>query len=396
MKVLVADDRPTTRFVLKKKLGEWGYDVIEAADGARAWQLLNEKDPPRIAILDWIMPEMDGVTICRKLKEREGVFIYTILLTSKSEKQDLIYALENGAHNFQSKPISPEELRSHVNVGKHLVEADDKLNEYATHMEHLAEERAKQLVHADRLATLGTLAAGITHEIGTPLTYILGHAKMMELHWNDMAPMLGEFAASQTADGLKYKEMLDSIPEKINAILQGSERISTIVKSMKTFSRKDTGMRILSDIRQCMDNALQLCNNIIKYNVTVEKSYSDEIPGVEINFQQIEQVFVNLIANASDSIEMVGKGVLKITAAAGERFVRIIVEDTGPGIPDDKLDGIWEPFFTTKKEEKGTGLGLSISRGIIEDHGGRITSENREEGGARFIVELPLKKQIRT
>ncbi len=139
MKVLVADDSPTARFALRKNLTAWGYDVVEASEGKKAWNLLNEDSPPRIAVLDWMMPGLDGVEICRKLRERKnGPFVYTILLTSKSEQEDLVYGLENGAHNFQSKPYSPIELRSHVNVGKRLVESDDKIKEYAEEMERLA------------------------------------------------------------------------------------------------------------------------------------------------------------------------------------------------------------------------------------------------------------------
>ncbi len=140
MKILIADDSPTTLFALKKNLEEWGYEVCEVKDGLEAWQTLNKENPPRIAVLDWMMPGMDGVQICKKLQERtESPFVYTILLTSKTEKEDLVFALENGAHNFQSKPISPEELRSHVNVGRRLVEADDKIKEYAAQMKSLAQ-----------------------------------------------------------------------------------------------------------------------------------------------------------------------------------------------------------------------------------------------------------------
>lgn len=139
MKVLIADDSPTARFALRKNLTSWGYEVVEASEGKKAWSLLNEADPPRIAVLDWMMPGLDGVEICRKLRERaNGPFVYTILLTSKNEQEDLVYGLENGAHNFQSKPYSPIELRSHINVGKRLVESDDKIKEYAEEMERLA------------------------------------------------------------------------------------------------------------------------------------------------------------------------------------------------------------------------------------------------------------------
>lgn len=139
MKVLVADDSPTTRFALRKNLCDWGYEVTEAADGEEAWAQLTGEDPPRIAILDWMMPGVDGVTICRRLHEQgDDPFIYRILLTSKSDKEELIYALENGAHNFQSKPITPEEIRSHVTVGRRLVESEDKLKQFASEMELLA------------------------------------------------------------------------------------------------------------------------------------------------------------------------------------------------------------------------------------------------------------------
>jgi diguanylate cyclase (GGDEF)-like protein len=139
MKILIADDKKSTRFMLKKYITDWGHTAVEASDGDKAWEVLNQEDGPRIAILDWIMPEINGVQICARLNDRKNLpFIYTILMTSKNSEQDLIFALENGAHNFQTKPISPGELHSYINVGIRLVQADDKLKEYAEKMEHLA------------------------------------------------------------------------------------------------------------------------------------------------------------------------------------------------------------------------------------------------------------------
>jgi len=139
MKVLIADDSPTTRFVLKKNLINWGYEVIEAEDGMTAYEYLNDNDPPRIAILDWNMPGMDGVSICKEIRNNpDKPFIYKILLTSRDSTDDLVYALDNGAHNFQSKPFKPIEIRSHIKVGHRLVESDDKMKEYAQMMQQLA------------------------------------------------------------------------------------------------------------------------------------------------------------------------------------------------------------------------------------------------------------------
>ncbi len=395
MKVLIAEDRPTTRYILNKKLNEWGYEVVEAEDGAIAWELLNTDDPPRIAILDWIMPGYDGVAICKMLKERENSpFVYSILLTSKSRKEDLVYALENGAHNFQSKPISPDELRSHINVGRHLVEADDKLKEYANQMEHLAQERARQLVHADRLASIGTLSAGIAHEIGNPLTFIMGQAKMLQIHWTQLEPYIKQCIEASGREDKTFLDMIDSFAGKFEMIQEGSRRLNSIIKSMKSFSRKGTSKRKPVKIEDCVNESLELCRNSLKYHVAVETSFDPSCPPVMINPQQIEQVLVNLISNAADSLKEAGTGELKIKTGCNGSYVSITVEDTGPGFDTEDPRCIFEPFYTTKEENGGTGLGLSISRGIIEDHGGDIKAENRTEGGARFLIRLPLKNGL--
>jgi diguanylate cyclase (GGDEF)-like protein len=139
VKVLIADDSTAIRTMLGRCLQAWGHEIVEAADGEQAWQILCGEDPPRVAILDWVMPALEGVEVCRRVRQRlPKPFVYTILLTSKHQEDDLVQALEAGAHIFLSKPIMPEVLRSHVNVGERLVEADDTLQEYANRMEILA------------------------------------------------------------------------------------------------------------------------------------------------------------------------------------------------------------------------------------------------------------------
>lgn len=128
MKILIADDDTITLVALRRLLEKWGYEVVEARDGREAWESLCEKDPPRIAILDWMMPEMEGVKICRHLKkEKEIPFIYTILLSIRREKKDIVMALDSGAHDFLSKPVHAGELRSRIAVGVRLVEAEDNI-----------------------------------------------------------------------------------------------------------------------------------------------------------------------------------------------------------------------------------------------------------------------------
>jgi diguanylate cyclase (GGDEF)-like protein len=139
MKVLVADDDKVTRVALERHLGKWGHQVVQAQDGLEAWKILNRRDPPKLAILDWMMPEIEGVEICQRLNlDAAAPFIYKILLTVKREKEDIVDALDGGAHDFLSKPVHTSELRSRVAVGVRLVEAEEKLQNYAKEMEKSA------------------------------------------------------------------------------------------------------------------------------------------------------------------------------------------------------------------------------------------------------------------
>ncbi|ETR72876.1 MAG: Response regulator receiver sensor signal transduction histidine kinase [Candidatus Magnetoglobus multicellularis str. Araruama] len=393
IKVLIADDRATTRYMLKKNISEWGYEVIEAIDGNEAWTILQSKPNPRIAILDWVMPGMDGVEICKKLQNDHTLpFIYTILLTSKKEREDLVYALENGAHNFQSKPFSPAELRSHLNVAKRLVESDDQLKEYAAHMEQLAEIRAKQLIHADRLATLGTLAAGITHEISSPITYVAANTEVATKHWRKVCHFIQEKLLLDPRQNETIGSSFKKIDKSLDRISNGTFRIMKIVRGIGSFSRKEHSQKEKLNIHECINVALQLCQNQLKYNISVKTSYAKELPPVLGNTHQIEQVLVNLIANAVHAMSESNSGALNITTTVDNNSIVVAIKDSGPGIPSDILDNIWDPFFTTKPEEKGTGLGLSICKEIITKHDGCIWVENNAGKGACFKIALPVFK----
>jgi DNA-binding response OmpR family regulator len=130
MKLLIADDELSTRTLLRSCVAKWGYTVIEAGDGLEAMTFLRSQDPPRIAVLDWMMPGLDGVEICSRLQDTPNEQLtYTILLTCKSDKEDAIHALDRGAHDFLSKPVHVGELQSRIAVGKRLVEANDRLLE---------------------------------------------------------------------------------------------------------------------------------------------------------------------------------------------------------------------------------------------------------------------------
>lgn len=399
MKILVAEDDAPSRTLLERKLGSWGYDVIVTEDGKQAWDAVG-KEGPDIAILDWMMPGQDGVSLCRQIRNAEDLpYIYVIMLTAKGRDQDVLTGFDAGADDFMVKPFDGDILRSRVSVGarvisydKQLAEKNEQLRQHSCELEKLARERSKQLVHAERMATVGLLSAGIAHEINNPTAFISGNIQTLEKFWQDIEPVLQPGSDDGQSLSNKIEFILEEMPNTINGIRSGVERISKIVNGLKAFCRKDHGNRTVCDVNTCIDQSLELCRNALKYHVTVERKLANNLPTIKADSQQIEQILVNLFTNAADAIGE-QDGTLTIETQVTHDSVSILVGDSGSGIAEDKLDDIWQPFFTTKPVGSGTGLGLSTVLGIIENHEGHIEVVNKPNGGALFTIRLPAFSQ---
>jgi signal transduction histidine kinase len=401
LQVLVADDEITTRIGLKALLERSGYTVSLTCDGDAAWEMLRGDTPPQIALLDWDMPGLIGPEICKRLAARgNGPFIYTILLTGKSDDADLVQGFDSGANDFMSKPFNAKELKSRIGAAARIVQYERELNyknaalkEFATEMERLAEDRARQLVHSDRMVTLGTLAAGIAHEINNPASFISGNLQTLELFWKDVGEVL--FQSECAAASPKIPFIRDEMPKLIAEMRSGVSRISRIVNSLRGYSH--AGAKAddsLVDLNASVEDALLLCRNNLKHNVVTNCKLDPDLPKVNGDSTQITQVLVNLITNAVHAMEPKG-GTLHIETKRNHKGLIVTVRDSGIGIPEDCLEQIWLPFFTTKQVGKGTGLGLPICQKIIEEHGGSVGAENHPEGGALFTITIPLPKGSR-
>ncbi|MBN2711596.1 MAG: response regulator [Planctomycetes bacterium] len=393
-RILIADDDAPIRITLKKKLEGWGYEPILAENGEQALEILTAKDAPRIAILDWMMPKLCGVDVCKSIEAMNmSQKPYLILLTQKDSKQDMVTGLESGADDYICKPFEPEELKCRIEVGRRITAADDKIHNYAQNMESLAEDRAKQLIHCDRLAQLGILSAGIAHEINNPVGVISGNAQIMTSLWKDVSVLVQKGIDENFGDTTRLKFVQEETADMLRGILDAASRINLIISSLKTFCRRGSEETIQPCmLNECIDTALVLCKNTLKYTADIVCDFDESIPHITGNKQQIEQVLVNLFNNASDALSSIGRGKLTITTKREGDYVTATIADNGPGIPEDKLDRIWEPFFTTKGEDKGTGLGLSISKNLIESHGGFMDVCNLPDGGACFTLRLPVAK----
>jgi two-component system NtrC family sensor kinase len=398
MKVLIAEDDLASRLALKVNLQKWGHEVVEAQDGDQAWQLL-QREKPKIAILDWMMPGIEGMELCRRIRANtEGDYIYVILLTAKGDNEDVVVGLDAGADDYITKPFDREIMRSRIAVGARIVqyetllaEQNAQLQRYSCEMEKIAEERSKQLVHAERMATVGVLSAGIAHEINNPTAFISGNIQTLERFCRDLEPSLRKQMEENSENREKLEFILGEMPKTVEGIRKGVARISRIVNGLKSFCRKnkDSGETAVCDLNTCIGQALELCHNALKYNVTVNKDIAEDLPQIKADSQQIEQVLINLFVNAVDAMKEMEQGILSVAAQCVGGTVTVKVSDNGQGIPDDKLNDIWQPFFTTKPPDKGTGLGLFTVQSIIENHEGQIKVENKSSGGAEFTFTLP-------
>lgn len=270
-------------------------------------------------------------------------------------------------------------------------------------LEEEAALRQAQLLQSDKMASIGTLAAGIAHEINNPTAFILSNLGTLQKYRERLTEFIGllgsaleqaapdavraEIAAQRAALKIDYvlKDLQDLIAESIS----GAERVKKIVNDLKSFARPDTGDMAPTDLHDYMEKTLNIVWNELKYTCTVEKRYGD-IPFVVCNAQQISQVFMNLLVNAAHAIKK--QGTITISTRQEDGMVCVAVADTGCGIPPENLKRVFEPFFTTKEVGKGTGLGLSIVYDIVKKHGGDISVESEVGKGTTFTVRLPVKK----
>ena len=231
----------------------------------------------------------------------------------------------------------------------------------------------QQLLIAGKLASIGELAAGVAHEINNPLTAIMGYAQLLA---ND-------------------DDVPGNIKSDLGKIYNQSQRAARIVQNLLTFARNYTPEKSIIDLNELILKTLELRSYEHKVgNTEVVTELQDGLPGISADEHQIQQVILNIVINAEQSIAAIKKtGTIKIVTRAVEDKIRISITDDGPGIPREMLDRLFDPFFTTKDVGQGTGLGLSVCHGIITNHGGRIYAESVMGEGATFIIELPVSKE---
>ncbi|MEG4351789.1 response regulator [Microcoleus sp. LAD1_D3] len=453
--ILIVDDNPSNLDVLSEALAGSGWEILVATDGETAIEQA-EYSQPDLILLDVMMPGIDGFETCHRLKASPLTNeISVIFMTALSDIGDKVKGFNLGAVDYITKPFEQKEVLARVNLHlklrsltKTLAEqnlmlkreiedrlaAESALYQLAQELEKRVEERTAQLsqaldnlkkaqvqiVQSEKMACLGQLVAGVAHEINNPVSFISSNLPPAKEHIADLIAMakLCQYSFASTLEFEEKSQELDlefiveDLPKIIDSMAVGTERLYNLSMSLRNFSRLDTSALTPVNIHDGLDSTLLILGHRLKGKgphtaIKVIKQYG-ELPLVECYPGQLNQVFMNVLANAIDSLEEStiscplcseqqqsnDNPQIRICTEMlqGDR-VMIRIADNGLGITPEIMQHLFTPMFTTKSVGKGTGLGLSISREIVEEkHGGQLTCISSPEGGVEFVIEIPIQQ----
>lgn len=392
-------------------------------------QALQENRPYALAFVDMRMPEgWDGAQTIEHLWQ-EDPNLQVVVCTAYSDYSwdELLDRLQ--AHDrllILKKPFDNIEVQQMANTLLTKWDMTERASIQMNHLEHLVDQRTtqfkqasealqreiderkqleSQLVQAEKLASLGQLAAGVAHEINNPIGFISSNLGALDGYFKQLQAMLDAYREAEAAitssevlerlgqlrEKVELEFLREDIPLLIKESKEGIGRVGQIVKDLKDFSRVDSNQEWQwANLQQGIESTLNIVANELKYKADVVKEYQD-LPDIECLPSQINQVIMNLIVNASQAMGP-ERGTITLRTGLEGETVSIEVADTGSGIEPECLQKIFDPFYTTKPVGQGTGLGLSLSYGIVKKHRGDISVRSEVGVGTTFRVELPVRQ----
>ena len=484
--ILIVDDTPENLEVLSDALSSAGFEIAVAIDGESAIEQV-AYELPDLILLDVILPGIDGFETCRQLKGNASTHdIPVIFMTALSDSEEKVKGLSLGAVDYITKPFQQEEVLARVklhlrlrSLTKTLAEqnvllkqeieartaAEAALQKLNIELEKRVMERTAelskalddlkqtqvQLIQREKLASLGQLIAGVAHEISNPVSFIFSNYTPTKEYISDIIKILRLYQKyfptppaeiQEESEAVDLEFLLEDLPKIIDSMKVGAQSLFNISVSLRNFSRLDTLSLVPVNIHEGLDSTLLILQHRLKASgdrpaIKVIKEY-EELPPVECYPGQLNQVFINILANAIDALEEEisnqmergdgsfcnaeltapnvatanSSGVTGLTRSRKLRLtptiwirtevhegnsIAIRIADNGPGITQEVKQQLFEPMFTTKPVGKGTGLGLSISRQIVEEkHSGRLTCISSLGRGAEFVIEIPIKQPSRS
>ncbi|MEM9089849.1 MAG: ATP-binding protein [Cyanobacteria bacterium P01_F01_bin.53] len=426
IKVLLIDDQPLVAEAISRLLENNAPEILfyYCEDVEQAIPAAIEIEPT-VILQDLVMPDTDGLMLVKFFRANPVTqAIPVIVLSSQEDSSVKAEAFATGANDYLVKNPDPIEfiarVRYHSAAYTNLLksQAAERTEAYNRELERRVAERTaeletalvrlkktqSQLIQDEKMASLGQLVAGVAHEINNPINFIYGNLKPAQHYAYDLLGLIALYqqeypepteVIQQEIDDLDLAFLEEDFMKLMASLKIGTERIQEIVLSLRNFSRLDESEMKTVDIHEGIDSTLLILNSKLK-PIKVTKNYGP-CPLLECFPGQLNQVFMNVLANAADalidSLSEDKDAILEIgirTEATDNNWVRIIISDNGPGIPEEMLSQIFDVFFTTKPVGSGTGLGLSISHQIVtERHGGTLECQSTVGEGTSFIITIP-------
>jgi len=427
MQVLVAVDDLISGDLLKNAITATGHAAVVVETASQALECIRQR-PIRMVVGAW-KAHRDRSTFCRKARRTfADRSIYLLMRICPPEKSPLC-----GADD--TFDLSSFHFQERLRIGLRVIDLEDRYrslqatlvhrsaqNESKTHrlrhtLKRLEQTRA-QMVHSQKMASIGRLATGVAHEINNPTGYISNNLKTLSDYQRDINALIDKYQVLRA--GLHKPHILtglddqvraciagiqsfeqeiditflrDDIVDLINDCRTGTARIKKIVLDLKAFAHPGEDRLRMLDINKELDATLNVVNNTVKYKADVELDLG-ELPAVRGYPQRLNQVFMNVLVNAAQAIEKQGR--IKIRTRLTNGAVEVAISDNGRGIAPEHLCKIFDPFFTTKDVGQGTGLGMNIAYNIVRQHKGTIDVTSRTGQGSTFTIRLPVKCESAT
>ena len=383
--ILVVDDNPTNLAVISQALRTEGWQVRIAVDGEDALNKVAQ-NPPELILLDVQMPGIDGFEVCKRVKADKATSdIPIIFMTALSDTDSKVKGLALGAVDYITKPFEQQEAIARVRVHlqlRHLTQTleqqiHDRTQALSQALEELQHSHL-QVIQSEKMSALGNLVAGVAHEINNPIGCVVGNVSAVEATIKDLFGVIDLYGKHFPNPGAEIEDELETVdldylredlPKLVKAMRDGSDRIVSISRSLSTFSRADTDRKQAFDIHEGIDSTILILRHRLKANehrpeIQVCMDYGT-LPLVECFPGQLNQVFMNILANAIDAIDESNQGrsfkeleanpnCIKVQTALAVNQVQIAISDNGFGMPQEVQSRIFDHLYTTKTVGKGT------------------------------------------
>ncbi len=406
-RILIVDDEEAVRSVFASCLNR-RYNCVTAGNAQEALVRL-ACQPYALVIADVKMPGLSGIELLRRITEH---FPETavIMASGVDRTQRVLDAVRLGAFDYLIKPCDMDvlelsveralERRSLLRAARHYKQHLEQQNAELARRKAVLERLQAQIVHSEKMASLGQLAAGVAHELNNPAGFIYSNMEMLRncaaglerlLKFYDEAQLPPALFADANAikQEIDYQNSLADLRSIIDDCHGGAERIRDIVQNLRLFSRLDEAELKKVSIHEGIESTIRLLSQYYGAGrLTLERDYA-ELPPVDCYAGQLNQVWMNLLVNAAQATGREGK--VRVATRLENQMAVVSISDNGSGIAPEHMKKIFDPFFTTKPVGDGTGLGLSITYGIVKRHGGSIRVQSKPGCGAVFTVAIPIE-----